>query len=257
MRMAARGAAAIAAAATAGAMLAGCGGSSSSKTAPTAAGATAGASGASATSAPPSSGTSGSGSPTPLVTATAPITTSSARLSPALLTLADLPAGFTRHALGAKNLPSLIHGCPGLEVLQQTGIGDIAQGEWADGGLTSDYIDEAVIEPKGATAAELVAQSAKALDGCGSVQVVEEGFGVTLTAKPLTLAETGDASHAWKTTGRYAGIPMELNVVLIQQGELVVLLAQTHISGRADDALTLRAAKAAAARAAAFQKKNT
>ena len=255
MRMAARGAAAIAAVATAGAVLAGCGGSSSSRTAPAAAGTTAGASGSSATSAPPSPGASGS--PTAPLTATAPITTSSARLSPALLTLADLPAGFTRHELGAKNLPSLIHGCPGLEVLQQTGIGDIAQGEWANGGLTSDYLDEAVIEPKGATAAGLVALSAKALDDCGSVQVVEEGFGVTLTARPLPLAGTGDASHAWKTTGRYAGIPMELNVVLIQQGDLVVLLAQTHISGQADDALTLRAAKAAAARAAAFQKKNT
>jgi hypothetical protein len=255
MRMAARGAAAVAAAVTGIAMVAGCGGSAAPKAAP-AAGATSEPPGA--TSAPtPSASPSPSATPSPSLTATAPITTSSTRLSPALLTLTDLPAGFTRHELGAKNLPSLIHGCAGLEALQQTGIGDIAQGEWANGGLTSAYIDEAVIEPKGVSAAGLVAESAKALDACGSVQVVEEGFGVTLTAKPLSLAEMGDASHAWKTTGDYAGIPMELNVVLVQQGGLVVLLAQTHIGGHADDALTLQAAQAAAARAAAFQKKNT
>lgn len=253
MRMAARGAAAAAAAVAGIVMLAGCGGSAAPKASPAAAGATSGTPGA--TSAPTSSASSAT--PSPSLTATAPITTSSARLSPALLTLADLPAGFTRHELGAKNLPSLIHGCPGLEVLQQSGIGDIAQGEWANGGLTSLYIDEAVIEPKGESAASLVADSARALDACGSVQVVEEGFGVTLTAKPLALDKIGDASHAWKTTGAYAGIPMELNVVLVQQGDLVVLLAQTHISGHADDALTQKATQAAAARAAAFQKKNT
>lgn len=259
MRMAARGATAVAAAATAIAMLAGCGGSGSHKASPAAA--TAGASstnGGLAASADSGSTSSAPASPTtsPAVPLTAPITTSSTRLSPALLAVSDLPAGFREHALTARNLPSLIHGCPGLETLQQTGINDMAQGEWAQGGLLDPYIDEAVMEPRGTSAAQLVADSAKALNACGSVDVVEEGHSVTLTATPLTLAKAGDASYAWHTTGRYAGIPMELNVALVQQGDLVVLIAQTRIGGHADQALTSQAAQAGAARAAAFQKLN-
>jgi hypothetical protein len=179
--------------------------------------------------------------------------TSSARLAPALLTLADLPSGFRSEPLTVRNLPSLIHGCAGLEELQSTGIGDQAQAEWTRGSLDA-YIDEAVIQPKGDTAARLVEKSAKALDTCGSVKVVEEGLSVTLTATPLPLAQVGDASHAWHTTGKYAGVSMQMNVVLVQSGNLVVLLAQTRVAGKTDDALTLATAQAAAARAAAFQK---
>lgn len=255
MRVGARGAAMIAGVATGMILVAGCGGSATPKTAAAVAALPSATSPAGTPGGVPSSSASTVTS-MPSLTATAPITTSSARLTPALLQLSDLPAEWSQHALGARNLPSLIHGCPGLEVLQQTGIGDMAQGEWARGGLTRPYVDEAVIEPKGTSAADLVAASAKALDACGSVEVVEEGFGVKLTATPLALPQIGDASHAWHTTGAYAGIPMELNVVLVQQGNLVVLLAQTHVGGATDDALTLQAAQNAAARAAAFQKKN-
>ena len=47
---------------------------------------------------------------------TAP-STSSSRLAPALLQLSDLPDGFRTEPLTERNLPSLIKGCPGLEVL--------------------------------------------------------------------------------------------------------------------------------------------
>jgi len=177
---------------------------------------------------------------------------SSDRLAPALLTLADLPSGFRSRPLTLRNLPSLIHGCPGLEELQQTGIADQAQAEWTRGALDA-YLDEAVIEPHGDTAAALVSKTATALNACGSVKVVEEGLSVTLTATPLDLPQVGDSSHAWHTTGKLA-IPMQMNVVLIQQNNLVILLAQTHVGGPTDDALTLQVSQAAAKKAAAFQK---
>lgn len=231
--------------------LAGCGGSGKAQTA---------APVGSAGSGSPSPGAASQSSPTSPISPSSPSSptpsaadpTSSARLAPALLTLADLPSGFRTRPLTARNLPSLIHGCPGLEELQQSGIGEQAQGEWTRGALDA-YLDEAVIQPHGDTAAGLVEKTAKALDACGSVKVVEEGLSVTLTATPLPLAKVGDASHAWHTTGKLI-LPMEMNVVLIQQGGLVVLVAQTHVGGQTDDALTLQAAQAAAKRAADFQK---
>jgi hypothetical protein len=211
----------------------------------------------------PSQAVSGSSSSSPsaavVTTPSAPSTPSaaasksSAKLTPALLTLADLPPGFRSEPLTVRNLPSLIHGCAGLEELQTTGIGDQAQAEWTRGAFDA-YVDEAVIQPRGDTAAGLVEKTSKALNACGSVKVTEEGLSVTLTTTPLALAKVGDASYAWHATGEYAGISMAMNVVLVQAGSLVVLLAQTHVSGATDDALTLQAAQVAVTRAMAFQK---
>jgi hypothetical protein len=231
-----------------------CGGSGSAK--PAADGSRSGTASSSGSATSHTGASSASPMPTSTATPTAPGSmdpASSARLSPALLTTADLPAGFHSRPLTLRNLPSLVHGCPGLEALQQTGIGDQAQGEWTRGALDA-YLDEAVIEPRGDTAAGLVAKTAAALDACGTVKVVEEGLSVTLTVTPLALPPVGDASHAWHTTGKLV-LPMQMNVVLVQQGGLVVLLAQTHVGGPTDDALTLQAARAAVQKAADFQKR--
>jgi hypothetical protein len=167
--------------------------------------------------------------------------------------LSDLPAGFRSEGLTQRNLPSLIKGCAGLEVLQQSNIGDQAQAEWTKGAL-DDYVDEAIIEPKGETAASLVAKAASALNSCGAVKVTEEGLSVTLHATPLSLPKVGDASHAWHTSATFGIASMEMNVVLMQQGNLVVLIAQTRVDGHTNDPLTLSASQAAAKRAADFQK---
>jgi hypothetical protein len=232
--------------------LAGCGGSSTAKPAAAGSSSATGGSGSVATS-PASPGTP---SATPSSAASTPSnapSSSSTRLAPALLRLEDLPSGFRSEPLTARNLPSLIKGCSGLEVLQQGNIADQAQAEWTKGAL-DDYIDEAVIQPRGETAATLVDKAAKALNDCGSVKVVEEGLSVTLHATPLDLPKIGDASHAWHTTAKYGIGSMEMNVVLVQQGQLAVLVAQTRINGQANQELTLSAAQAAAKRAADYQK---
>lgn len=236
-------------------VLAGCGGSKGSATGSGAAkpdspaAAAAGQPATPSTQAPttpatPTAGTSApSGAPS----------TSSSRLAPALIQLSDLPTGFRSEGLTQRNLPSLIKGCAGLEVLQQSNIGDQAQAEWTKGAL-DDYVDEAVIQPQGESAAGLVAKAADALNSCGSVKVVEEGLSVTLHATPLDLPQIGTASHAWHTSAKYGIASMEMNVVLMQQGGLVVLIAQTRVDGHSNDALTLSASQAAAKRAADFQK---
>jgi hypothetical protein len=236
---------AVTAAATAVAVLAGCGGSKGSATKAVEVATT-----GQATSAAPAT-------PTDPVTSATPSpsggpSTSSARLAPALLQLSDLPAGFHSEGLTQRNLPSMIKGCAGLEVLQQSSIGDQAQAEWTKGAL-DDYIDEAVIQPQGETAASLVAKAANALTTCGTVKVTEEGLSVTLHATPLNLPQVGDASHAWHTSAKLGIASMEMNVVLVQQNGLVVLVAQTRIAGHTNDDLTLSASQAAAKRAAAFQ----
>ncbi|MEY9858146.1 hypothetical protein ABH935_003759 [Catenulispora sp. GAS73] len=180
--------------------------------------------------------------------------TSSARLAPALIQLSDLPAGFRSEGLTQRNLPSMIKGCPGLEVLQQSNIGDQAQAEWTKGAL-DDYVDEAIIQPQGETAASLVDKAAGALTACGAVKVTEEGLSVTLHATPLSLPQVGDASHAWHTSAKFGIASMEMNVVLIRQNDLVLLIAQTRVDGHTNDDLTLSASQAAAKRAADFQLK--
>ncbi|NUP48567.1 MAG: hypothetical protein HOW97_14860 [Catenulispora sp.] len=248
MRIGTRAGAATTATALLAAALTACGGSSSAKPAGAANVTTA------ATSASPSPSAPATSSPSPSATPGTTASTSSARLAPALLRLEDLPSGFRSEPLTARNLPSMIKGCANLEILQQGNIADQAQAEWTKGAL-DDYIDEAIIQPQGETAATLVDKAAKALNDCGSVKVVEEGLSVTLHATPLDLPQVGTASHAWHTTAKYGFGSMEMNVVLIQQGDLAVLVAQTRINGQANPDLTLSAARAAAERAADFQKK--
>ncbi|MEY9926528.1 hypothetical protein ABH926_001150 [Catenulispora sp. GP43] len=232
------------------AVLAGCGTSNGSSAAKAEAAATTAASNtAPATPTSPATPATTAGTPAP---SGAP-STSSARLAPALIQLSDLPAGFRSEGLTQRNLPSLIKGCAGLEVLQQANIGDQAQAEWTKGAL-DDYVDEAVIQPQGETAASLVQKAASALNSCGSVKVTEEGLSVTLTATPLNLPQVGTASHAWHTSAKFGIASMEMNVVLMQQDDLVVLIAQTRVDGHSNDALTLSASQAAAKRAAEFQK---
>ncbi|WP_194919538.1 hypothetical protein [Catenulispora rubra] len=238
------------------AMLAGCGASkgSGASTAQNSAG-------VAQTSASPTT------SPTTPSTPTAPTTsaagtsapsggpsTSSARLAPALIQLSDLPAGFRSEGLTQRNLPSMIKGCPGLEVLQQSNIADQAQAEWTKGAL-DDYVDEAIIQPQGESAASLVDKASSALTACGAVKVTEEGLSVTLHATPLNLPQVGDASHAWHTSAKFGIASMEMNVVLIRQNDLVLLIAQTRVDGHTNDDLTLSASQAAAKRAADFQLK--
>ena len=225
------------------AVLTGCGGSKASspaaKSAPTSTNGTTSSAPAPTT---PATGASASGGPS----------TSSARLAPALIRLSDLPSGFRSEGLTQRNLPGLIKGCAGLEVLQQSNIAD--QADWTKGALY-EYVDEAVIQPRGETAASLVDKAAAALTSCGSVTVTEEGLSVTLHATPLDLPRVGTASHAWHTSAKFGIASMEMNVVLIQQDDLVVLIAQTRVDGHANDALTLSASQAAAKRAADFQKR--
>jgi hypothetical protein len=175
-------------------------------------------------------------------------------LAPALIQLSDLPSGFRSEGLTQRNLPGLIKGCAGLEVLQQSNIADQAQAEWTKGAL-ADYVDEAIIQPRGESAASLVDKASSALTSCGSVKVVEEGLSVTLHATPLDLPRVGTASHAWHTSAKFGIASMEMNVVLMQQDDLVVLIAQTRVDGHTNDDLTLSASQAAAKRAADFQKR--
>ena len=232
------------------AMLTGCGASKGSGASSAQNVATTAPTSASPAPATPATPTTSAGASTP----SGGPSTSSARLAPALIQLSDLPAGFRSEGLTQRNLPSMIKGCPGLEVLQQSNIGDQAQAEWTKGAL-DDYVDEAIIQPQGETAASLVDKASSALTACGAVKVTEEGLSVTLHATPLNLPQVGDASHAWHTSAKFGIASMEMNVVLIRQNDLVLLIAQTRVDGHTNDDLTLSASQAAAKRAADFQLK--
>ncbi|MGE5286965.1 MAG: hypothetical protein ACM3ML_07140 [Micromonosporaceae bacterium] len=179
---------------------------------------------------------------------------SAAELKKRVLRLRDLPHGFVRRPLTSRNLPSHLTGCQRLGVLTGRGAGRHEQAEFFQP-PAGPWLNEAVIAPVHRSAASLSGELAKAMGGCSSVTVTEEGQRVRLAlaaapgAPGVTIA-AGDETHAYHATGWLGGIPLTMDIVVIRSGTLVLLLTNTSVAGTVDPALTAKAARAAAARAA-------
>ena len=169
-------------------------------------------------------------------------------LSALLLRLSDLPAGYIPRPLDDRNLPSGLTGCRALEELMANGIGTHEQVEFFRFPL-GPWIDEAVTKPATGTAAKLSGTLARALAGCASVTVTEEGQRVRLTLSPATAAGAGPRAHAYHATGNLHGMALSMDIVLVPAGSVILLLTNTSVAGPADKALTARAARTALRRA--------
>jgi hypothetical protein len=165
----------------------------------------------------------------------------------------DLPRGFVSHPLTSRNLPSELTGCRRLQALIARGVGKHEQAEFFRLPI-GPWIDEAVIAPARGTAAALSAALAKVIAGCASVTVTEEGQRVRLTLVPgravSPAIQAGREAHAFRASGRFGGLPLTMDIVLIHAGGVVVLLTSTALAGTIDPGLTATVARAAAARAA-------
>jgi hypothetical protein len=174
---------------------------------------------------------------------------SAAELKRRVLRLRDLPHGFVRRPLTSRNLPSQLTGCRRLEALTGHKAGRHEQVEFFRLPI-GPWFDEAVIAPVHRSAMGLSEDLAKAIAGCSSVTVTEEGERVRLALTPESAAiAAGDETHAYHATGRLGGIPLTMEIVLIRSGTLVLLLTNTSVAGTVDPALTEKIARAAAARA--------
>jgi hypothetical protein len=175
-----------------------------------------------------------------------------ADLTALLLRRRDLPRGFVSRPLTSRNLPSELTGCRRLQELTGRAVGRHEQVEFFRLPI-GPWLDEAVIVPASGSAAELSAALAKAIAGCGSVTVTEEGERVRLAISPgrsVSTAIAGQETHAFRARGRFGGFPLRMDIVLIRSGSVVVLLTNTALAGTIDPALTATVARAAGARAA-------
>jgi hypothetical protein len=172
-----------------------------------------------------------------------------ADLKALVLRRGDLPGGFVPRPLTSRNLPSELTGCRRLQELTARAIGDHEQVEFFRLPI-GPWLDEAVIAPAKGSAAELSDALAKAIAGCASVTVTEEGQRVRLALEPgravSPAIEAGQQTHTFRATGRFGGLPLSMDIVLIRAGGVVVLLTNTALAGAIDSALTAKVAHAAA-----------
>ncbi len=173
-----------------------------------------------------------------------------------LLRLGDLPSGFIPRPLTRRNLPSDLTGCAPLEKVMAGGIGRHEQVEFFRLPF-GPWIDEAVIQPAHAGAAETTARLAAAIDDCSSVTVTEEGERVELAlskAAPITSPTsvrkvTGRGMHTYRGTGELRGVGLSLQIVLARAGHLVLLITNTGLGRTPDPELGAKVVRAALARA--------
>jgi hypothetical protein len=172
-----------------------------------------------------------------------------ADLTALVLRRRDLPRGFVSRPLTSRNLPSELTGCRRLQQLTGHAIGRHEQVEFFRLPI-GPWLDEAVMVPAHGSAAELSAALAKAIAGCAAVTVTEEGERVRLSLAPGAAIAAGQEAHAFRAGGKFGGIPLRMDIVLIRSGGVVMLLTNTALAGTIDSALTTTVARAAAARAA-------
>lgn len=174
-----------------------------------------------------------------------------------LLSLADLPSGFVTRPLTARNLPTDLTGCPPLERLMTGALGRHEQAEFFRPPL-GPWIDEAIIEPRGGKPEQIAGRLAKAIDGCDSVTVTEEGHRVLLritsdpapTPAPVVTPVGGRVTRSYRATGSLGGFGLRMDIVLGHAGSSIVLLTDTALASAMDPALTAQAARIALDRAA-------
>jgi hypothetical protein len=171
-------------------------------------------------------------------------------LQATVLRLADLPPGFIVRPLNGRNLPSQLTGCHRLQTLLAVGTGPHEQVEFYMIPF-GPWIDEAVIsQPGGAPPSSLMGELAGVLASCHSVTVTEEGRRVRLALAPAKAPAATGQALAYRATGRYAGIPLSMDIVLAPAGRLILLVTNTSVTGPADPAVTAQAVRAAVQRAA-------
>ena len=173
-------------------------------------------------------------------------------LKPALLTTADLPAGFIPMAVatdedGAVTLGGNFPGCPGLEPL--TGKGTTAAAASFAKGFTGPYVTHAVVRLPGGGAAAAMERIAAAVASCRSFSQDLAGitvrFELATTPVPATL---GDKAIGLRMTGRADfGISVTAGIVAVRRGDLVLWLNDTTV-GTAPAGLAGQLAQAAVTR---------
>jgi hypothetical protein len=224
-------------------VLAGCGGSSNSRSGTIAPITT--------TAVSTTASTAAKTAVTPATTAAAPPTSraafTDAQRNRALLQVSDLPTGFTS-ALPTPSTSSDTQVCNKPDPTVTLKPSAKAEADFKKGEVGPFIIELMVAWPAPATAKSFLEQVRAAAASCTSYQTTDNGQTATNTVSPLSFPKLGDDSFAVRVNVSGATLPADVDVAAIRKGPVALLVVQLAV-GAIDTAITEQAARAATSRA--------
>jgi hypothetical protein len=189
-----------------------------------------------------------SAQPPPPSTVTHTVATSPGDLQAALLTEADMPAGFRIAEDPDTAAPS--GGCPPLDADHETRASARAEVLFK-GSDFGPYIRERLLRFSDGDAQKLVDMIKSAIDTCRSFAISDETVGsIDFSVAPLDIDSVGEAIAAVRVTGHVAAADLSIfqELVAVRQGRVVIMITQIN-AGSIDTGLTRSIVHKAAAKA--------
>jgi hypothetical protein len=174
-----------------------------------------------------------------------------ADLQGALLTTADMPAGYSVQPGGGSALAgSSISGCPQL-ASNPSGVTDQATVALADP-PDNPSVGETLLQLSPADADSAMASYAAVATDCSQFTAVVDHYNVAFTTEPLSVGALGDQTSAVHITGHIesASQPIYVDFVAIRHGGTVIVLVDVSLTS--DTAFTTQIASKAYAKVAAL-----
>jgi hypothetical protein len=172
-----------------------------------------------------------------------------ADLQAALLTTADLPAGYSVEPNGSALGGSSISGCspladnpPGVLAQAAVGLADPP---------SNPSVGETLMQLSRADAASAMASYATIATDCSQFTAVVDHYHVTFTTQPLAVGALGDQISAVHITGRIPSVshPIYVDFVAIRHGGTLIVIVDVSLTS--DTAFTAQVASKAYVRVAA------
>jgi Zn-dependent protease with chaperone function len=169
-------------------------------------------------------------------------------LQTALLTTADMPAGFL--VVEEPSSGGLSGGCPPLDADPESGTIAHAQVLFKKGEL-GPFISERLLRFSPSDAQNLITRVQSAVDTCRHFSIHDQTVGtIEFSVSPLSMGAMGDATVAIRLTGRVSDVDVTVfqDVVAVRRGSIVILVNQTSY-GSIDTDLTTSTLQKALGRA--------
>lgn len=173
-----------------------------------------------------------------------------AELQAALLTTADMPAGYSVEPGGGSALDgSSISGCPQL-ASNPSGVTAQATVGLADP-PDKPSVGETLLQLSPADAASAMASYARIATDCSQFTAVVDHYNVTFTTAPLAVGAQGDQASAVHITGhiRSASRPIYVDFAAIRHGGTLIVVIDVNLTS--DTAFTTQITGQAYAKVAA------
>lgn len=173
------------------------------------------------------------GTPGPTTSSSVSLTQGQDDVRSALLTVDDLPSGFTEVAVPDEGGLGAIEGCPPLNTGNSSDVDAKAAVAFTDG---ATVISETILQiPEDGGARQAMSDLARVPSECQEFRTKVGGLDVVFTPNVLDLAPMGDETVALRFTAQLAGVAVELeeHLAAVRHGRTILLV--THIAANSAD----------------------